>query len=118
MAVTDIASATIGRITGRLMWRAACWLLVGLFALAALYQASVAAEIILEASLGALYAHLIIACFYALAAAGILAFLWFRVRRPLLSDEYRNSLAKLPIEARVATIIEALLLGYALSKRK
>ena len=118
MALTDIASATIGRIASRMMRRAACWLLVGLFGLAALYQASVAAEVALEAAFGALYAHLMIAAFYALAAIGILAFLWFSVRRPLLTDEYRDSLAKLPAEARVATIIEALLLGYAMSKRK
>ena len=118
MALTDIVSAIIGRIAARLMWRAACWLLVGLFALVALYQVSVAAEVVLEAAFGLLYAHLMIAGFYALLAAGTLTFLWFSGRRPLLSNEHRASLAKLPAEARVATIIEALLLGYALSKRK
>ena len=118
MALTDIASATIGRIAGRLMRRVACWLLVGLFALVALYQASVAVAVALEAKFGALYAHLMIAGFYALAAIAILAFLWFSVPRPLLDDDYRKSLAKLPAEARVATIIEALLLGYAMSRRK
>lgn len=118
MALTDVASATLERIAGRLMRRAVCWLLVGLFALAALYQASVSAAVALEDSFGGLYAHLMIAGFYALAAIGILAFLWFSVRRPLLDDDYRETLAKLPTEARVATIIEALLLGYALSRRK
>jgi hypothetical protein len=118
MALTDIASATIGRILGRLLRRLACWLLVGLFALAALYQASVAAAVALETAFGAFYAHLIIAGVYTLAAIGVGAFLWVTVRRPLLDDEYRKSLAKLPAEAQVATIIEALLLGYAMARRK
>ena len=37
MALTDIATATIGRIVRGLMWRLACWALVALFGLAALY---------------------------------------------------------------------------------
>ena len=118
MALTDIATATIGRIIGRLMRRAMCWALVGLFGLAALYQASVAAVVGLESMFGAFYAHLTIAGFYAVAAAAVVAFLWATVRRPLLDDDYRKSLAKLPVEGRVATIIEALLLGYAMARRK
>lgn len=118
MALTDIASATIGRVVGRLARRAACWLLVGLFALAALYQASVAVMVGLEAEFGALYAHLMMAGFYSLAAIAILAFLWFSVRRSFITDDYRKTLAQLPAEARVATIVEALLLGYAMSRRK
>lgn len=118
MAVADIASATVGRILGRLFRRATCWLIVGIFGLAALYQASVAVVVALEESFGAFYAHLMIAAFYAVGAIAILTFLWVTVRRPLLDDEYRKSLAKLPAEAQVATIIEALLLGYAMARRK
>jgi hypothetical protein len=118
MALTDIASATIGRIVGRLVRRVVGWVLVGIFALAALYQASVAAVVALEATFGALYAHLMIAALYALAATGIVIYLWVTVRRPLLDDDYRKTLAKLPAEAQVATIVEALLLGYAMSRKK
>jgi hypothetical protein len=118
MAITDIASATVGRIVGRLTRRAVCWLLVGLFGLAALYQASVAAVVALEAAFGALYAHLLIAAFYLIVAGALVTYLWVTVRRPLLDDEHRESLAKLPAEAQVATIIEALLLGYAMARRK
>jgi hypothetical protein len=89
-----------------------------LFGLAALYQASVAAAVALEAAFGAFYAHLMIAAFYLLLAGAIVIYLWISVRRPLLDDEYRESLAKLPAEAQVATIIEALLLGYAMARRK
>jgi hypothetical protein len=118
MALTDIVSATVGRIIGRLMRRVVCWALVGIFGLAALYQASVAAVVALEAVFGAFYAHLMIAGFYALVAIAVVIFLWITVRRPLLDDDYRKSLAKMPAEAQVATIIEALLLGYAMSRRK
>ena len=118
MALTDIASATIGRIVGRLMRRVVGWILVGIFALAALYQASVAAVVALEATFGALYAHLMIAGVYALAAIAGVTYLWVTVRRPLLDDDYRKTLAKLPAQAQLATIVEALLLGYAMARRK
>jgi hypothetical protein len=118
MGLSDLAAATIGRIVGGLVRRAVCWALVGLFGLAALYQASVAAVVALEAEFGAVYAHLMLAGFYALAAIGVLVFLWITVRRPFVDEEYRKSLAQLPAEAQVATVIEALLLGYAMSRRK
>lgn len=118
MALSDIASATIGRIVGRLTRRALCWFLAGLFGLVALYQASVAAMVALEDAVGSLYAHLILAGVYLLVTAAIVGYLWVSVRRPLMDDDYRKTLAKLPAEAQVATIIEALLLGYAMAKRK
>jgi hypothetical protein len=118
MALADIASATIGRIVGGLMRRLVCWVLVGVFGLAALYQGSVAVVLALEAQFGAVYAHLMIAGVYASLAIAVVIFLWVTVRRPFVNDEYRKTLAKLPAEAQVATIIEALLLGYAMSRRK
>ena len=118
MALTEFASLVIGRIVGRFLRRAMCWALVGVFGLAALYQAGVAAGVALEATFGAFYAHLIIAAFYALVAIGFVIFLAVTVRRPLLDDKHRKSLAQLSGEAQVATIIEALLLGYAMARRK
>jgi nitric oxide reductase large subunit len=118
MGLADLASATVGRIVGRLARRVVGWALVGLFGLAALYQASVAATVALETLFGAFYAHLMIAGFYALAAIAIVIFLMVAVRRPFVDDDYRKTLAQLPVEAQVATIIEALLLGYAISRRK
>lgn len=118
MALTDIASAAIGRIVGPLVRRVVCWALVGVFGLAALYQASVAGVVALEAQFGAVYAHLLIAGLYALVAIGIVVFLWVTVRRPFVTKEYRESLAELPPELQAATIVEALLLGYAMSRKK
>lgn len=118
MALTDIASAAIGRLASRLMRRIVGWLLVGIFALAALYQASVAAVAALEAQLGAVNAHLIIAGLYALLTLGIVTFLWVTVRRPFVSKEYGENLALLPPELQAATIVEALLLGYAMARKR
>ena len=118
MALTEFASLVIGRVVGRFLRRAMCWALVGVFGLAALYQAGVAAGVALEATFGAFYAHLILAGFYALLAIGFLIFLGVTVGRPFLKDEYRKSLAQLSGEAQIATIIEALLLGYAMARRK
>src|ERR687896_258600 len=118
MALTDFASAAIGRIVGRLIRRGMCWALVGVFGLAALYQACVAARVALETTFDAFYAHLIIAGFYALVAIGFVIFLAVTVRRPFLDDKHRKSLAQLSGEAQVAIIIEALLLGYTMARRK
>jgi hypothetical protein len=118
MAVIDIVSATIGRIAGRLVRRVVCWALVGIFGLAALYQASVAGVVALEAQFGAVYAHLMIAGLYALVAIGIVTFLWVTTRRSFVGKEYKESLAALPPELQAATIVEALLLGYAMSRKK
>ena len=118
MGLADLASTTVGRIVGRLLRRVLGWALVGLFGLAALYQASVAAVVALETLFGAFYAHLMMAGFCALMAGGIVTFLMMAARRPFVDDEYRKTLAQLPVEAQVATIIEALLLGYAMSRRK
>lgn len=117
MAITDIATSAIARVAGKLARRVAGWALVGIFGLAALYQASVAATVALEEQFGSLYAHLIVAGFYALVAAGVVAVLWVTVRRPFGGRASAN-LANLPIEKQVATIIEAMLLGYAMSRKK
>jgi hypothetical protein len=117
MALTDIATTAISRIAGRLARRIVGWSLVGIFGLAALYQASVAAVVALEAEFGSVYAHLIVAGCYALVAIAVVAILWVTVPRPFAAQD-RASLAKLPIEAQIATIVEALLLGYAMSRKK
>jgi hypothetical protein len=118
MGLSDIASATIGRLASQLMRRVAGWALVAVFALAALYQASVAAMVALEAVMGVLYAHLIVAGVYALLAIIVVILLRMTVRRPFVDDEFRKTLTMLPPEAQIATVIEALLLGYAMSRRK
>jgi hypothetical protein len=118
MGLSEIASATIGRLASQLMRRVVGWALVVVFGLAALYQASVAAMVALEALVDVLYAHLIVAAVYALLAIAVVVLLQITVRRPFVDDDFRKSLTMLPPEAQIATVIEALLLGYAMSRRK
>lgn len=119
MALTDIAGVAMKRMVGRLCRRAAAWLLVVIFALAAVYQATAAGSVALAMEFGVVNAHLIIAGIYAAIAAAIVVFLWTTSRRPA-GRKHKRSLASAEPEheLQMATIVEAMLLGYSLSRRK
>ncbi len=122
MKLTEIGSAFVSTITSRLLRRAALVAAGGLFALAALYHTTVAGTVALELQVGALYARLIIAGVYALAA-GITVAVFF-VTRSMPSNGKNDALDQLRAQAtgdlklvQLAMIVEAVLLGYALSRR-
>jgi hypothetical protein len=117
MSWTDLAGDAIGRIVGRLTRRAAGWTLVAIFALAAIYQATVAISVALELEFGVVRAHLMIAAFYALAASITVLVLWFTTRRTA-PDEKHAGISRLPPKYQIATIVEAMLLGYSMSRKK
>ncbi len=117
MALIDIADVAVNCIVGRLARRAVGWLLVAVAALAAIYQATVAVSAALELEFGVVHAHLMIAAFYAIAAIVIGAMLWFTARRPSLAYDRRASIPRTPPELQIAAIVEAMLLGYAMSRR-
>jgi hypothetical protein len=119
MALTDIAGVAVKRLIGRLCRRAVAWLLVLVFGLAALYQATVAVTAALEMQLGVVYAHLVIAGIYAAIAGAVLVFLWTTLRLPAGRKHKRPPASPDPEhELQMATIVEAMLLGYSLSRRK
>lgn len=118
MALTDLAGAALSRVVGHLARRVAGWLLVAIFALAAIYQATVAISVALELEFGVVEAHLMIAAFYAIAAILTLAVLWVTARSSALAYEKRMSIERIPPELQITTIVEAMLLGYAMSRRK
>src|SRR5581483_790999 len=118
MAPTDIIYAAFERVIQRAARRTIAWLFVVVAVLAALYQATVAVTVELELQLGAMYAHLAIAAFYLVFAAVVIIVLFSTARRASLSHVYRGSVTQLPPELQVATIVEALLLGYAMSRRR
>jgi hypothetical protein len=105
------------RIVSRLCRRAMGWLLVIVFALAAIYQASVAASVALEIEVGPTRAHLILAAFYVVAAFVALIVLWATSRRPPAFNHHAAAL-RAQTDLQLSTIIEAVLLGYSLSRRK
>lgn len=113
MTVADVARVAIDRILARLARRLIGWLLAAIAGLTALYHATVAVSAALELEFGIVYAHLIIAAFYLIAAIVIVTTLWLTVQRSSLESDH----ADLPPELKVATIVEAMLLGYAMSRR-
>jgi hypothetical protein len=126
VGLIDIAGAAVGRVTGRLARRAAGWILVGVFALIALYQATVALHAYLEIQFGIVQAHLMIAGFYAVATLLLILVLWLSGRKSAKqaarpADESGlfqalSGMANAPRDMQIAMIIEAVMLGYSLSR--
>ncbi len=117
MGLTDLAGHAVERIAGRLCRRAIGWLLVVIFMLAAIYQGTAAASVALEMEFGGVRAHLIVAAFYVVIAFIGLIVLWATSRRSSAFHSHTNALGAQP-ELQMATIVEAMLLGYSLSRRK
>jgi hypothetical protein len=115
MALMEVAGHAVERFVGRLGRRLAAWLCVAIFALAAVYQATVAISLALEFEFGAVRAHLIIAAFYVVVATIVVTVLWATSRG---SAHAQSEAARSQKEIQVASIVEALLLGYSLSRRK
>ncbi len=117
MGLTDLAGHAVERFVTRLCRRAAGWLAVVIFALAAVYQGIAAALIALELEVGPVRAHLIVAgVFVAVAVAALIA-LWTTARPSSASPTHAKT-AGIEPELQMATIVEAMLLGYSLSRRK
>jgi lysylphosphatidylglycerol synthetase-like protein (DUF2156 family) len=113
MALTDVAGHAVERFASRLGRRAAAWLFVAIFALTAIYQATAAASLALEFAVGAVNAHLIIAAFFVVAALIVVTILWATSHRRAQAEAARTR-----SEIQIASIVEALLLGYSLSRGK
>jgi len=120
MALTDFPGLVIEHVTGNIRRRVMGWLLVIIFALAAVYEATVAVVVALEAQVGAVAAHLIVAVFY-LSAAFIAAItLWAtsRSRRSSPALPHQVGALRPPADFQLVSIVEAMLFGYSLSRRK
>jgi hypothetical protein len=117
MGLSDLAGQAMERIVSRLCRRVVGWLLVVVFVLAAIYQGSVAASVALELEVGPVRAHLILAAFYVVAAFAAVLSLWATSRRPPALNHHAAAL-KAQTDLQLSTIIEAVLLGYSLSRRK
>ncbi len=114
MGLEQIASTAFRKPLARMMQRAAIAALVGLFALVALYHLTVAGSVALEVRYGAIYAHLIIAGVFAAAALIAVAILLaMRTRTPPPVERIALS----ERAARIAMIVEAVLLGYAATRK-
>ncbi|MEA2950971.1 MAG: hypothetical protein QOJ96_491 [Alphaproteobacteria bacterium] len=116
MSLTDAAGNAVSRFVGRLFRRAAGWFLVVIFVLAAIYQATTAISLALELEFGVVKAHLIIAAFYAVATAVIVGVLFATSKSSPKARAVKAADGN--PEFQLATIVEAMLLGFSLSRRK
>ncbi|MGI8526551.1 MAG: hypothetical protein ACR2K5_10325 [Pseudolabrys sp.] len=115
MRLNQLTSFALNQLIGWLLWRILAFAAVGLFALIALYQFAVAGTIALELQVGGLYAHLIVAGVFCVAALIIIGTIV--ATRPRLKNPAEGVLNE-PRKAQIATLVEAVVLGYALARKK
>ena len=116
--LVDVAASVISQLVGRILRRAAFLSVGALFALIALYHFTVAGMLALSDHFGLLNARLIVAGLYTLVAAicvGIFISMSSKSPAPQPSVTAEDGEA-LP-SANVAMLVEALTLGYSLSRK-
>lgn len=121
MRLTDIAEGAASALIARLMKRAILIALVGVFGIVALYYASAAGTVALALAYGPIYAYLIMAGIYAIAALIALTVFYATrnrataARQPLAGEA--AGLLSQPRNMQIAMLIEALMLGYSLARK-
>jgi hypothetical protein len=116
MRLNDIADLTVNHLFGRLLRRGLAAALLALFAAIAFYYASAAGTLALSIKFGLLYAYVIMAAIYAVAAMIVLIALWATRRKPLVSAKVEGALAN-PRNMQIAMLIEAVMLGYSMARK-
>ncbi|MFA6265774.1 MAG: hypothetical protein WC670_08690 [Pseudolabrys sp.] len=117
MRLTDIAQITATHVIGRLLRRTALFGVLGVLAIVTIYYASAAGSIALALQYGPIYAYLIMAGFYAMAAAIVLIVLWVtRAKPPSPSEKVAGALSS-PRGMQITMLIEAAMLGYTLARK-
>ncbi|MBS0245187.1 MAG: phage holin family protein [Proteobacteria bacterium] len=117
MRLTDVAQSTVSHIVGRLIRRAALFAALGLLAIVTLYYASAAGTVALALEYGPIYAYLIMAGIYALAAiVVVIALLATRPKALPPQDKIAGALSS-PRNMQIAMLVEAVMLGYTLARK-
>jgi hypothetical protein len=117
MRLTEIAEATLSHVVGRIARRAIGFASVGLLAIVMFYYASAAGVIALAIKFGTLYAYLIMAGIYAVAAAIVLIVLYAtRTKAIPVQEQAANALSS-PRNMQIAMLVEAVMLGYSLARK-
>jgi hypothetical protein len=115
MRLEHIVSLAINQLMGRLLRRVILMVLLGLFALAAIYHFSVAGIVALEGIYGALNARLITAGVDLLIALAFFGVLYMTRAKPLPAKQ-RPGISRAPQDVQIAMLIESVLQGYALAR--
>jgi hypothetical protein len=114
MRLDQLAISVIEQIAGRLLRRLALAIAIVVLTIVALYHFGDAAVVALDNQFGFIHAHLIMGAIFMAAAFVALVILWAMRGKaansapPLLSGSR---------EMRLAMLIEAVMLGYALSQK-
>jgi hypothetical protein len=117
MRLNQLTGFAIKQLVGRLLWRILAGALIGLFALIALYHLTAAADVVLEARFGAIYANLIIAAAFSAAALIVFGILAATRAQTSLHKGVDGVLSE-HRKTQIAALIEAAVLGYALSRKR
>jgi hypothetical protein len=108
----------IGRLMGRMLRRILAIAVLALIILVALYHLTIAGTLALEGLYGPLDAHLIVAGIYATLAVIIFVYLFAtRAKAPAVKSRAHSS-RRAPQDVRIAELLESILLGYTLARRK
>lgn len=119
MRLTDIAEGAASAVIARYVKRAVLVALVGIFATVMLYYLSAAGLMALSLVYGPLYAYLIMASIYAMAALIALAVFYATRNRAFVRqnavDDAAGSMS--PRNMQIAMLVEAVMLGYTLARK-
>jgi protein-S-isoprenylcysteine O-methyltransferase Ste14 len=114
MRLDQIAAPIVNQLMAPLLRRALVAALLGLAALIALYHLTVAGTLALELQYGALNAHLIIAAIYVVLALIAFFVLWAMWTKPAVTTT--PALSE-PRNMQLLMLVEAVMLGYSLSRK-
>jgi len=120
MRLTDIAEGAVRQLIARYVKRAILAAVIGALSVVTLYYASASASLALALAYGPLYAHLIMAGIYAIAALIALAAFFATRTRPLPQQSAQDNAAGLlssPRNMQIAMLVEAVMLGYTLARK-
>jgi len=109
------AETAISKALGRLMRQALLAIIIAACGLVAIYHATIAGTLALDAQYGLLNARLIVAAIYAAIALISLAIFWQHHRAVRLTANGKTLAS--PRELQVVMLIEAAMLGYQFARK-
>jgi hypothetical protein len=118
MRLEHTVSLAITQLIGRLIRRLIAMAALALVALVAVYHLTVAGTLELEKLFGLVNARLIVTAIYVVIALVIFAVLFATRAKPAPAPKRKAGIADAPPDARIAMLIESLMLGYSLARGK
>lgn len=118
MRLEHVVSLALNQLLGRLMRRAAIYVAAALFVIALVYQLSAAGLVALTDIYGPVYARLIVAGVDAVIVLLIAATLYATRAKPAPIAAIADNAIPGLTDARIAMLVESVLLGYSLARNR